>query len=210
MGLNVAARYEPSITVGEIWSGYTDEKRILSSARFSIITGVYRVLVAQFLVYLGIAFECRAVTMERDRRHAGVRAVHIDAPARSAIIVIGKRRFGLIIHRDKPEIGGPTRRLRRNLAATGDLLCSWRRWWRGARASACRDNGARCCHELVREVCPDQPARPRVVVSGVFSNRDRRELVIVGEGYIGEVAWVERDLEQVGQAAVGIPAQAPR
>src|SRR6266446_9498372 len=27
--LDVAARYEPSITVGEIWSGYADEKRVL-------------------------------------------------------------------------------------------------------------------------------------------------------------------------------------
>src|SRR5712691_8169022 len=208
--LDVAARYEPSVTVGQIRSGDADEKRVLARTRISIIAGVYSVLVAQLLIHLGIAFEGCAVAGEGHRRHAGVRAVHVDAPTRSAIIVIGKRRIGLIIHRDKPEIGEETMRLGRDLAAPGDLLCSWRRWWRGARASARRDDGACCRCELVREVCPDQPARPRVVVSGVASNRDRRELVVVGEGNIGEVAWVERDLEQVGQAAVGVPAQAPR
>ena len=143
MYLNVAARYEPSITVGEIWSGYADEERVLARTRFSVITGVYSVRIAGFLVHLGIALERFAVALESDCGNAGVRAVHIDAPTRSAVIVIGKRRFGLIIHRDKPEIGGETRRLRSNLAAPGDLLCSWRRW-RGARARACCNDGAGC------------------------------------------------------------------
>ncbi len=59
--LDVAARYEPAIIVGEIWSGYADEKRVLARTRFSIITGVYRVRVAGLLVQLGIALEGSAI-----------------------------------------------------------------------------------------------------------------------------------------------------
>jgi len=60
--LDVAARYGPSITVGEIiWSGYADEKRVLARTRCSIITGVYRIRVAGLLVDLGVALEDSAV-----------------------------------------------------------------------------------------------------------------------------------------------------
>ena len=88
--LDVAARYESSVTVGEICSGYADEERVLARARFSIIAGVYSVCVARFLVHLGVALERPAVASESDRRHTRVRAVHINAPTRSAIIVVGK------------------------------------------------------------------------------------------------------------------------
>jgi len=86
--------------------------------------------------------------------------VDIHAAPGSAIIVIGKRRIGLIVVGDKPEISGLTRRLRSNLAATSDLLSSWR-WWL-ARAIAPDDEASSCC-ELVREVCADLPAAGRVV-----------------------------------------------
>ncbi len=59
--LDVAACNEPSITVGEIWSGYADEKRVLAGTRIGIITGVYRVGVAGLLVHLGIALKGSAV-----------------------------------------------------------------------------------------------------------------------------------------------------
>jgi hypothetical protein len=44
--LDVAARYESSITVGEIWSGDADEKRVFACTGISIIAGVYGVCVA--------------------------------------------------------------------------------------------------------------------------------------------------------------------
>ena len=106
--LDVATRYGPSVTVGEILSGYADEKRVLARTRLTIITGIYRVSVAQFLVHLGITLERPAVALEYDRGHTGVGAVHVDAPARAAIIVVGKRRFGVVVLRDKPEVGGET------------------------------------------------------------------------------------------------------
>jgi len=60
--LDVAARYGPSITVGEIiWSGYAHEKRVLARTRISIITGVYRVPVTGLLVDLSVALEGSAV-----------------------------------------------------------------------------------------------------------------------------------------------------
>jgi len=64
--LNVAAGDEPSIAVGEIRSGYADEKRVLARTRVSIITGVYSVAVTQFLVHLGVALECPTVAREHD------------------------------------------------------------------------------------------------------------------------------------------------
>ena len=199
--LDVAARYEPFIAVGEICSGHADEERVLASTRLSIITGVYSVRVAGFLVHLGIALERPAVAFESNRGHTCVRAVHIDAPTRSAIIVIGKRRFGFIIHRDKPEIGGETRRLGSDLAATGDLLCPWRRWRRLAGAGARRDDETGCCCELVGEVCADLPAGSRVVRSMVRADL-RVDLAVIGKRHIGEVLPVKGDLEKVGKAAV--------
>jgi len=89
--------------------------------------------------------------------------VDIHAASGSAIIVIGKRRIGLIVVRDKPEISGETVRLRSDLAASGDLLCSWRWWWRRAGTGARGDDGAGRCCELVGEVCADLPAAGRVV-----------------------------------------------
>ncbi len=52
------------------------------------------------------------------------RAVHVDAATGRSVIVVGKRRVGRIILRDEPEIGGETRLLGGDLAATCDLLCS--------------------------------------------------------------------------------------
>src|SRR5207245_1250142 len=141
---------------------------------------------------------------------AGVRAVHVDAPARSAIVMIRKRCFGLVIHRDKPEVGGETRRLGSDSAAAGDLLCPWRRWWRLAGAGARRDDGTCCCHELVREVGPDQPARLRVVRVRVAAIHHRADLMVIREGDVGAVLWVEGDLEEVGKAAVGIATEPAR
>jgi len=46
VNLDVAARYDPSVAVGEIWSGHADEERVLARIRLSIITGVYSVRVA--------------------------------------------------------------------------------------------------------------------------------------------------------------------
>ena len=203
--LNVAAGDEPSIAAGEIRPGYADEKGVLPRTRLGVITGVYSVRVAQFLVHLGIAFESRAVTLKRDRGHAGVRAVHVDAPALRSVVMIRKRCFGFIIHRDKPEIGGETRRLRSDLTAAGDLLCSWRRL---AGAGARRDDGARCCHKLVREIRSDKPTCGRIVVPVLRSQRT--DLVVVGEGNISEVLWVEGDLEKVSEAAVRSTTKAAR
>jgi len=96
--------------------------------------------------------------------------------------MVRKRRSGLVIHRDKPEVGCETTRLGSDLAAAGDFLCSWRRWWRGARASVRRDDGARCCHELVGEVRPDQPAGGRV---------ERANSGLLGI-YLSITFWVKR------------------
>src|SRR5712691_11639315 len=106
MALDVAAGNGTSIAVREIRSGHADEKRVLASTGFRIITSVYSVVVIRVLVHLGIALERRAVAGESHRRLAGVRAVHIDASARSAIVVIGQRCIGFVVLRDESEIGG--------------------------------------------------------------------------------------------------------
>ena len=84
------ARDESPVAVGQIRSGDADEKRVLARTRLTIVTSIHGVLVAQFLVHLGVALERPAVALESDRRHTRVRAMHIDAPTRSAIIVVGK------------------------------------------------------------------------------------------------------------------------
>src|SRR2546429_4878909 len=57
MDLDVAARDESSVAVGEIRSGDADGKRVLARTSISIVTSLYRILVAQFLVHLGVAVE---------------------------------------------------------------------------------------------------------------------------------------------------------
>src|SRR5712692_2238081 len=208
--LDVAASDGTSIAVREIHrSGYADEKRVLARARLSIITGVHRVLVAQFLIHLGIAFEGRAVTGESYRRHAGVRAVHIDAPARSAIVVIGKRNIGLVVVGNESEVGGLSGRLGSDLAATGDLHGSWRWRWRLVGATPGRDD-ARTRSLLVREVRLPRAERLRVV-GGTMHGRLRGTLrtgdVVIREGDVGAVQRIERHLEKVSQVAVGVAAQ---
>src|SRR6266700_3397672 len=184
-----------------MWSGYADEERVLARARFSIIAGVYSVCVARFLVHLGVALERPAVALESDRRHAGVGAVDIHAAPGSAIIVIRKRRIGLIVLGDKPEVGGKTGRLGSDLAAAGDLLCPWRRWRRATCATSGRDHRARCRHKLVSEIRPDLPAARRVIRTVVRADL-RVNKMIVREGDIGEVLRVKGDLEKVGEATV--------
>src|SRR6266699_5653226 len=191
-----------------MWSGYADEERVLARARFSIIAGVYSVCVARFLVHLGVALERPAVALESDRRHAGVGAVDIHAAPGSAIIVIRKRRIGLIVLGDKPEVGGKTGRLGSDLAAAGDLLCPWRRWRRAACATSGRDHRARCRHKLVSEIRPDLPAARRVIRTVVRTHGTN--FVVVGECNIGEVLRIKCDLEKVGEATVCSATEAAR
>src|SRR5207245_591319 len=169
--LDVAVGNGTSIVVREIHrSGYADEKRVLARARLSVITGVDRVLVAQFLVHLGIAFEGAAVAGESYRRHAGVGAVHVDASGRSAIVVIGKRRIGLVVVGNESEVGGLSRRLGSDPAPTGDLHGSWRWRWRATRATTSRRD-ARICHELIGEVRLPRAVRIRAGLLTVAAGR---------------------------------------
>ena len=205
MRLNVAGGNESSIAIGEIHrSRYADEKRVLACARVGIITGVYRVAVTRFLVHLGIAFEGHAVAGEGHRRHASVRAVHIDAAARSAIVVIRQRRIGLIAVCDEPEVGGQSGRLRRHPAASRHLVGSWRWWWTSS-ASASRDD-ARNRRQLVSEIRTNLPAAGGVV-SPIVRTDLRVDQVVVREGDVRAVLWVKSDLEQVGEAAIRSAAQ---
>src|SRR5713226_2441659 len=74
-------------------------------------------------------------------------------------------------------------------------------------AETCRDNATRSRrHELAREICSDEPACRGIV--GAVVGPQRTDLVVVGEGNIGEVLWVEGDLEKVGEAAVRSTAKA--
>ncbi len=77
-----------------------------------------------------------------------------------------------------------------------------------AGAGARRDDEARCCHELVREIRPDKPTCRRIVGPVVRSHGTN--FVVVGECNIAEVLWVEGDLEKVREATVRSAAEAAR
>src|ERR1700746_227818 len=90
LNLDIALGDESSVAVGEIRSADGDGKRVFARTGPSVVTGAYRVLVAWFLVHLGIALKRPAVGVERYRGHACVRAVHINCATVGAIIVVRK------------------------------------------------------------------------------------------------------------------------
>lgn len=130
MDLDVAVSQGARIIVEEVRSADGDRESVPARPRPAVVAGLRSVGIAQFLVHLGVAFERPTVARESHRRYAGVHAVHIDGAARRAVVVIGKRRIGLVILCDEPEVGGKTSLDERDAAASGDLLEPWRRWRR--------------------------------------------------------------------------------
>src|SRR5437016_33010 len=123
--------------------------------------------------------------------------------------MIGERRIGLVVLCDETEVGGETGRLGSDLAAASDLLCSWRRWWRGARATARRDRGdVRIRRQLVCEIRANFPARARVVRPAGGAADVRIHQVIIREGDVRTILRVKGDLEEVAQVAVRAAAEA--
>ena len=88
MDLDVAFGDESSVAVREIRTGDADEKRVLARTGLTVITGIDSVLVAELLVHLGVTLERPTIARERDRGHAGVRAVYINGATISTIIVV--------------------------------------------------------------------------------------------------------------------------
>ena len=115
----------------------------------------------------------------------------------------------LIVLGDKSEVGGLTRRLRSNLATPSDLLCPWLRWRRATCATSSRDHRTRCRHKLVREIRPNLPAARRVIRTVVRADL-RVNKMIIRECHIGEVLWVEGDLEKVRETTVRSATEASR
>src|SRR5947209_12826086 len=170
----------------------------MSSTRLGVIASVDPEGVPSLSIHLGVAIEVCANAAEADRRDA-TGAVHVETLSLVLIFQRAVQRVGLG-DETKIDIGTESS----STSHTGTGLP------RSHRAETRRDNTpSRRGHQLVREVRPDQPARGGIV-GPVVGPHACIHLVIVGEGNVGKVLWVEGDLEKVSEAAVRSTTKAAR